>query len=130
MSAQIEQESRNADSGMLKQYRDQESTVLRRMQSRNWLSIACDNALLGLKFCFDKFADGTATVMAGILTPKQARSLSIYATAFLVAVLMLIFCSQINMYCFRSVARNDSASAPKSGADDSMLSNNQKNKVL
>ncbi|MBI2809898.1 MAG: hypothetical protein HYX67_03585 [Candidatus Melainabacteria bacterium] len=119
MSAQIEQGSRNATSSLLKQ-----------LQSRGWLSVAFDSALLWVRIGFDKFADGMAFLMAGILTPKQARSLSIYATAFLIAVLMLVFCRELNLYCFRSVARNDSASAPKTNADHSMISKTDRNSTL
>lgn len=130
MTAQIELRSRKATTGLLDQHRDQQPLVLRRMQSRNLLSVTFDNIMLGLKFCFDKFAGAMATVMAGILKPKQARSVSIYLAAFLIAILMLAFCRELNMYCFLSVARNNCATAPKANSNHSMLSNSQRSTAL
>jgi hypothetical protein len=117
MSAQIEQESRN-------------TKLLKKLQSRGWLLVAFDNALFFLRICFDKFADGMALLMAGILTPKQARSLSVYAAAFLIAVLMLVFCKELNMFCFHSVARSESASASKTSADNSVISKTERSSTL
>lgn len=130
MAAQIELRSRNANTDLTGRHRDQQPhSSLRRMQSRNHFAIAIDNTFSGLRFCFDKFADAMATVMSGILNRQQARSVSIYLTAFLIAILMLAFCRELNMYCFRTVARNDSAAAPRHH-DHVMLSNTLKGSTL
>ncbi|MBS1955778.1 MAG: hypothetical protein JST89_16460 [Cyanobacteria bacterium SZAS-4] len=118
MSAQIEQRSRIATSR------------LKRMQSRGWILVAFDNAIFWLEAGFDKFADAMASLMAGILTPKQARSVSVYATAFFIAALVLVFCREVNLYCFRSVAKSDTVSAHNTSADQPMMSTNQNNSTL
>jgi len=130
MTAQIDLRSRNERPLLLERARDHVPHSLRRMQSRGLVSMVFDNTLLSLKFCFDRFADAMAVLMAGILTPKQARSVSIYLTAFLIAILMLVFCRELNLYCFRSVARNESASAPRVRLENSMLSKIQNNSAL
>ena len=130
MTAQIYLRSRNERPLLLKHSRDHGPHSLRRMQSRGLVSMFFDNTLLGLKFCFDRFADAMATLMAGILTPRQARSVSIYLTAFLIAILMLVFCRELNLYCFRSVAKHESAAAPQVRAENSMLSKIQNNSAL
>jgi hypothetical protein len=117
MTAQIEPRSREANHVLPDQNRDLQHHSLRHM-------------LLGLKICFDKFAEAMAVLMAGILTPKQARSVSIYLTAFLVAILMLAFCRELNMSCFRTAAKNDCTSASRLNSDDSMPSNTSRNSVL
>lgn len=106
------------------------TTRLKRMQSRGWLLVAFDNALFWFKIGFDKFADAMALLMAGILTPKQARSVSVYATAFFIAVLMLAFCRELNLFCFRSVAKSDTVSAHNTSAAPSMMSSSQNNSTL
>lgn len=118
MNAQIEQRSRIATSR------------LKRLESRGWLLVAFDNAILGLKVGFDKFADAMALLMAGILTPKQARSVSVYAAAFFIAVLMLIFCRELNLYCFRSVAKNETVSAHGACANQSIMSKVPNNSTM
>lgn len=118
MNAQIEQGSRI------------ETSRLKRLQSRGWLLVAFDNAIFGLKVSFDKFADAVALLMAGILTPKQARSVSVYATAFFIAALMLVFCRELNLYCFRSVAKNETVSAHATSANQSMMSNFRNNSTM
>ncbi|HEY9732212.1 MAG TPA: hypothetical protein V6C89_09875 [Drouetiella sp.] len=130
MTAQIEPRSREANHVLPDQNRDLQHHSLRHMQSRNLISMVFDNTLLGLKICFDKFAEAMAVLMAGILTPKQARSVSIYLTAFLVAILMLAFCRELNMSCFRTAAKNDCTSASRLNSDDSMPSNTSRNSVL
>lgn len=118
MNAQIEQRSRIVTSR------------LKRLQSRGWLLVAFENALFWLKVSFDKFIDAMALTMAGILTPKQARSVSVYATALFIALLMLVFCRELNLYCFRSVARSDAMSAHTANSSQSMMSSRQSNSTL
>lgn len=130
MTARIDLSSRNKRPHLLEHSRDHVPHSLRRMQSRGLVSMAFDNILLGLKFAFDRYSDALARFLAGILTPKQARSVSIYLTAFLIALLMLVFCRELNLYCFRSVARNESASAPQLRPENSMLSKIEHNSAL
>ncbi len=47
-----------------------------------------------------------------------------------VALLMLVVCRELNLYCFRSAAKNDTAAVQNSSANRSMMSSNQNHSTL
>ncbi len=167
MSGQLERGTRNADSGMLKQFKEQcktsdcriqghgpqsyylsqflnippkwknshsQTRMLRRMQSRNLLMIGLDNILFALKVSFDAVAGCTERALAGVLTPHQAQTFSVYATAVLIAILTLAVSKEINMFCFRSIAQNEHAATTATNSAEaeakSMISTTHQNVFL
>ncbi|HEY9679329.1 MAG TPA: hypothetical protein V6C76_15080 [Drouetiella sp.] len=90
---------------------------------------------IGISFrqFFSAIGTSSQKMLSGLIPPKQARAISFFATALLMAVITLACCREINLYCFRSVARSENAAlmfknttsnnhAPLRKADKLMLS--------
>jgi len=106
-----------------------QTAALRQLQSRNWVRIGFDNLLVATKVALIWLGAYVVRWFEKLLTPQQVRSLSIYATALLIAIVTLAFCREINMYCMRAVVQHENAFTQHTNTP-SMISTTRQNLFL
>jgi hypothetical protein len=106
-----------------------QTAALRQLQCRNWLRVGFDNLIGATTVALIWIGSYIARWFEKLLTTQQVRSLSIYATALLIAIVTLAFCREINMYCMRAVVQHENAFMQHTNTP-SMISTTRQNLFL